>query len=482
MSDSLNENEGRQGIDDNLSSRERTMSKLPKRWRIGLLMAGCLLLMALALPVSNLATGRTYVAVSSEDAKFQPISRLLQRSCADCHAPKLIRRPLYFSFPVASQLIAEDVKQAQTYWVITEEQLSGAEPLNAAQLAKLKRVVDDRSMPPLRYKAMHWNAGLGDEERKALLAWIDKVPGGYGPQPIPHENPFRPAPAKVALGERLYNEVRLSGNDTVTCATCHDLQRGGVDGRVVSQGIEGHQGPINAPTVFNAAFNLAQFWDGRAHDLQEQIAGPVLNPIEMGSNWKQVIGKLKAAPEYEKEFGAVYGGDVSSDTISDAIAEFEKTLLTPDSRFDKFLRGEEDALDEQERRGYSLFTANHCGACHTGVNLGSLTYEKMGLKGDYFQARGGKLTDADLGRFNVTKEETDRSKFKTPTLRNVSLTGPYFHDGSAKTLEEAVRTMAKFQLGVQLSDEDAASIVAFLKTLTGEYQGKPLAGERQADR
>ena len=137
------------------------------------------------------------------------------------------------------------------------------------------------------------------------------------------------------------------------------------------------------------------------------------------------------------------------------------------------MRGDENGLDEQERRGYSLFTAQHCATCHTGVNLGSLTYEKMGLKADYFQVRGGKLTEADLGRLNVTQEETDRSKFKTPTLRNIALTGPYFHDGSAKTLEDAVRTMATFQLGVQLSDEDVESIVAFLKTLTGEYQGQP---------
>lgn len=452
-----------------------------KRWRIGLLLAGCLLLLALMLPVSNLAIGRTYLAVSSKDEDFPQISRLLQRSCADCHTLNLTERPLYFSFPVASQLIAEDMQQAQTHMVITEAQLSGAEPLNAVQLAKIKRVIDDRSMPPLRYTAMHWNAGFSAEERETLLSWIESVPGGYEPQPIPQENPFSPEPDKVALGERLFNDVRLSGNDTVTCASCHDLARGGVDGRVVSQGIEGHQGPINAPTVFNAAFNFAQFWDGRARDLKEQAAGPVLNPLEMGAKWKEVIAKLEAAPEYERAFQAVYDGEVSSDTITDAIAEFEQTLLTPDSRFDKYLRGDKDALDAQERRGYALFTANHCATCHTGVNLGSLTYEKMGLKGDYFQARGGKLTEVDLGRFHVTKEETDRSKFKTPTLRNIELTAPYFHDGSAKTLADAVRTMATFQLGVQLSDEDVESIASFLKTLTGEYHGQPLSGGLQAD-
>ena len=457
------------------------MGNRTKRWRIITISAVVVLIVALALPISNLLIGRKYLPVAAGDEQFQQVSMTLQKSCADCHVPDGVQRPIYFSFPIASSVIAADMKAAMTYFVMTPEQLEGKEPFNAAQVAKLQKVVADGSMPPGPYLAMHWNAGLGDEQTQQLTAYIDSVPGGYGPQPIPVENPFHPDPAKVALGEKLFHDVLLSGDDTLSCASCHGLDTGGVDRLVTSTGIRGQHGPINAPTVYNAAFNFAQFWDGRAADLQAQAAGPVVNPLEMGADWDNVCKKLAADEQCAAAFKKLYDGQITTDTATDAIAEFEKTLLTPGSKFDKYLAGDEQALDAQEQQGYKLFVAHDCATCHTGVNLGGLTYERMGLKRDYFAERGGPLTEADQGRFNVTKVETDRHKFKTPTLRNVALTWPYFHDGSAKTLADAVRTMMAVQCDIDCSDEDTAALVAFLNTMTGEYNGKPLTETADAD-
>ena len=447
---------------------------MSKKTRIALIAVIVVVLLGLALPVSNLIIGRDYVQSKTDDAAFQQVSQMLQDNCADCHTPDLTVRPIYFSVPIASSIIKADMKLALTHMEITRDQLTGEVPLNAVQLAKIEKVLVDGSMPPTRYRAMHWNTGAGAAEAKLVADWVESIPGGIGPQPIPLENPFNPDPAKAALGEQLYFDTMLSGDGTLSCASCHDLGKGGCDVAPVATGIDGQLGPINSPTVFNAAFNMAQFWDGRAADLQEQAAGPVANPIEMGAKWEDVVERVAADEGYAAKFKELYGGEVTIDTITNAIALYEMTLLTPNSRFDKYLRGDKEALSEQEQRGYELFVANDCATCHAGVNLGGLTYERMGLKGDYFAARGTDLTDADVGRMSVTKEETDRAKFKTPTLRNVALTGPYFHDASAKTLEDAVKTMAEFQSGVKLSEEEVAAVVAFLETLTGEYKGQLL--------
>ncbi len=455
-------------------TEEKTVSKKTRRWWIVWAVVVVLFLLGLALPVSNLVLGRTYVKVENDDAQFQKISRLLQLNCADCHTPDLTHHPLYFDFPVASSIIAADMEQAKVHMVIEVDQFNGKKPFNAVEMAKITRVLENHAMPPLNYRAMHWNTGLSDEQRDEVSAWFESIPGGYGPLPTPDVNPFHPSPDKVALGEKLYHDTRLSGNNTISCATCHDLDTGGVDLKVVSTGIDGKKGSINSPTVYNAAFNFAQFWDGRAHDLQEQAAGPVANPVEMGATWDAVVKKISGDPEYVAEFKKAYNGVISKDTITDAIAEFEKTLLTPNCLFDHYLRGDKKALTDEQLQGYELFVEHECATCHTGVILGGLTFERMGLTRDYFKMRGGEITDADLGRYNVTKKEYDRHKFKTPTLRNIALTPPYFHDGSAKTLDEAVRIMAEVETNNPLSEHEAKRIVAYLKTLTGYYQGRLL--------
>jgi cytochrome c peroxidase len=290
-------------------------------------------------------------------------------------------------------------------------------------------------------------------------------------QPIPQSTDLNPA--RVALGGKLFHDVRLSVDDTVSCASCHNLAGGGVDNRSRSIGVRGAVGGINAPTVFNSGLNFVQFWDGRAPTLEAQIDGPVTHPLEMASNWQQVIGKLGQDSAFVQEFAKLYPGGLSEANIKNAIAEFERSLLTPNSRFDKFLRGDSNALVEQEKHGYALFQSYGCSSCHQGVNLGGNMYEKMGLMGDYFADRGNP-TEADKGRFNVTGNPDNLHEFRVPSLRNVALTAPYFHDGSARTLEGAIAVMVKYQLGRPMPDADLQSIAAFLRTLTGQYQGKPL--------
>jgi cytochrome c peroxidase len=277
----------------------------------------------------------------------------------------------------------------------------------------------------------------------------------------------------VALGKKLYHDSRLSGDGTVSCATCHALDKGGCDQLRFSKGINGAEGDINAPTVYNAGFHVRQFWDGRAANLKEQAGGPVTNPIEMGAQWPDVIAALEKDQEYVAAFDALFGGKITSNNIQEAIATFEESLVTTGSKFDRYLTGEIAALAPDEREGYELFKGNACSTCHTGAVLGGLSFELMGRREDYFADRGG-IIKPDYGRFNFTGEEEDRHKFKVPTLRNVAVTFPYFHDGITSDLKEVVRIMAVYNSGESLSEGELDRIVAFLNTLTGEYEGELL--------
>jgi cytochrome c peroxidase len=281
------------------------------------------------------------------------------------------------------------------------------------------------------------------------------------------------SPGVVALGEKLFHDARLSSDQTVSCASCHLVSKGGADGRKVSIGVEGRKGTINAPSVFNSSLNVSQFWDGRAKGLIEQIEGPIHNPHEMNADWKRVIKVINQDKKYMELFDKNYADGVNVGNIKHAIVAFEETLLTPNSRFDQYLRGDSDVLSNDEKLGYKLFKEYGCASCHQGVGVGGNMYQKLGVVFDYpFQA--GSSSNSHLGRFNVTGEESDRHVFKVPSLRNVAKTAPYLHDGSKATLPEVVKTMMVYQLGVPLSPEDVQLIVSFLGTLTGEYQGKAL--------
>ena len=286
--------------------------------------------------------------------------------------------------------------------------------------------------------------------------------------------PIRPIPDRIevnaeraALGRALFHDPRLSRDDTVSCASCHDLTNGGADGRKVSIGIEGQAGFINSPTVFNAGLNFKQFWDGRARTLEQQIDDPVQSPREMGSLWPDVVAKLYQDESYPKLFRALYPDGISRNSIRNAIAEFMLSLTTPDSRFDRWLKGDEAALDRVEKHGYALFKYYGCVSCHQGANVGGNMFQVFGVLNEYFKKRGN-ITEADLGRYNVTGHPADRHSFKVPSLRMAAHTAPYLHDGSAATLRDAVDAMFEFQLGREAPYEDKEAIVAFIKTLAGE--------------
>jgi len=270
-------------------------------------------------------------------------------------------------------------------------------------------------------------------------------------------------PAMVELGKKLFFDPRLSKSGFISCNSCHNLSMGGTDNLKTSIGHQWNQGPINAPTVLNSSLNLAQFWDGRAKDLQAQAGGPIDNPGEMGSTHALAVEVLQSIPAYVADFKASFGNDkIGIEQVTKAIAAFEETLVTPNSRFDKWLKGDQMALSANELAGYKLFKDSGCVACHNGPAVGGNSYQKMGVVAPY------KASSPAEGRFAVTGKDADRFNFKVPTLRNVELTYPYFHDGAVNTLTEAVETMGLIQLGKKFTADENASIVAFLKTLTGD--------------
>ncbi|HEY6043361.1 MAG TPA: cytochrome-c peroxidase [Nitrosospira sp.] len=267
----------------------------------------------------------------------------------------------------------------------------------------------------------------------------------------------------VELGKMLFFDPRLSKSGFISCNSCHNLSMGGSDNLPTSIGHKWHQGPISAPTVLNSSMNLAQFWDGRAKTLKDQAGGPIANPGEMGFSHALAVDVLRSIPQYQARFKQLFGGDkIDIGMVTDAIAAFEETLVTPDSRFDKWLKGDKNAINQTELEGYKLFKEKGCVSCHNGPAVGGGSYQKMGVHEPY------KSTSKAEGRFGVTGKDADRFMFKVPTLRNVELTYPYFHDGSAATLEEAVDVMGRLQLGHKFTKDENAKIVAFLKTLTGK--------------
>lgn len=282
--------------------------------------------------------------------------------------------------------------------------------------------------------------------------------------------------ARLALGKKLYFDNRLSANDSQSCNTCHRLDEnlGGVDNEPTSTGAHGKRGGRNSPTVLNAGFHIAQFWDGRAEDLQAQAKGPILNPVEMAMTGEtEVLEKVKKLEDYNGKFKEAFPDakePLTYDNLAEAIAAFERTLITND-RFDDYLNGDDSALTEQEKKGLQTFIDTGCVSCHSGALLGANSYRKMGQVNPYSNKK-------DMGRFEVTGKEEDKYVFKVPSLRNIALTHPYFHDGAVATLPEAVRMMGKLQLGVDLSDEKVNDMVAFLNALSDKEREKAYADKK----
>ncbi len=301
-----------------------------------------------------------------------------------------------------------------------------------------------------------------DDTMKKAQALFKPIPAQA---PGKKENPV--TPEKIALGKMLYFDPRLSASDLISCNTCHNMGTGGVDLQETSIGHAWQKGPRNAPTVLNSVFNIAQFWDGRAKDLAEQAKGPMQATVEMSNTPERVVTTLKSMPAYGEHFKKSFPGEndpVTFDNAVKAVEAFESTLLTPDSPFDRYLKGDSRALTQKQKAGLALFMDKGCSGCHNGINVGGGGYFPFGLvekPADEIRPPG------DKGRFAITKTKSDEYVFKVPTLRNITLTAPYFHSGKVWDLREAVAIMGEAQLGVKLTDKDIDGIMEFLGSLTG---------------
>ena len=452
---------------------------------------------ALLLVVAAAATV-VYRAVNQVPSAELPMNEQVYEiftdgGCLSCHSenPEL---PFYSKFPVIGEVVKADADSGYRAFDMTKfmEALKAGELVNPVELAKVEKVTLDDRMPMPKYYLVHWGSSLTPAKREIVLNWVAQMRASIYADGLIGERanePVRPIdlsldydPAKAALGYALYHDTRLSVDNTVSCASCHELENAGVDNHQYSHGVNDQLGGVNAPTVYNAVYNFVQFWDGRAQTLAAQAAGPPLNPVEMASeSFGQIVAKLMKDKKFVREFTAVYPDGLNEANITDAIEQFERTLITPNSAFDKWLRGDDSAITADEIAGYELFKKYDCATCHAGQNLGGLSYELMGLRRHYFAERGLELTHEDNGRFKETGLERDRHRFKVPGLRNVEHTWPYYHDGTRETLEEAVRDMGLYQSGVELSETEVASIVSFLKTLTGEHNGVAITTSNSRD-
>lgn len=275
------------------------------------------------------------------------------------------------------------------------------------------------------------------------------------------------APEKVSLGKRLYNEGLFSKNNSLSCNSCHIVKHGGVDNLPKYIGMNKVVGLYNTPTVLNASLNFRQFWNGRSKSLEDVIDDHLKDPTIFANTWENVIQKIKENPEILKALNDAYPQGISVDTIKDALVTYQNSLLTPDSAFDLFLKGNKSSLSEDAQKGYQLFKSYGCITCHQGPGVGGNLYQKLGIYSDYFATKTN-ITKADLGLYNLTGKEEDKYVFKVPSLRNVTLTGPYLHDGSAATLEEVIALMGIYQVGQPVQPFDIPYIIKFLQSLSGK--------------
>lgn len=454
----------------------------------------CAVLLLVAAAVMVVVYRAVNRVPSADLPQYEQVYKIFEDGgCLSCHSSDPVL-PFYAELPVAGKIVKADIDSGYRAYDMRPfmESLKENGDVNAVDLAKIEKVVLDDRMPMPKYYLVHWGSSLTSAKRDIVLDWVrnvrmamydDGLAGDRAAEPVrPIDQEVEVDEAKAALGFALFHDPRLSVDNTVSCATCHALETAGVDNHQYSHGVDDQVGGVNAPTVYNAVYNFVQFWDGRAKTLADQAAGPPLNPIEMAStSFDEIIAKLAADKDFSKAFKAVYPDGLTEANITNAIEEFERTLITPNSRFDKWLRGDDSALTADELAGYELFKKYDCATCHVGPNLGGQSYELMGLRRHYFADRGLELTHEDNGRYKETQEERDRHRFKVPGLRNVEHTWPYYHDGTRLMLEDAVRDMGLYQSGVELTSAETDQITSFLKTLTGEYQGKLLTNDTPRD-
>lgn len=404
---------------------------------------------------------------------------VLQAKCAACHGAA----PEYNSFVnfLSGGLLRQDIENARRGW-----KMEGDPSVRSALVdyLKLDHVLRTRSMPPTQYTMVHLGTRLTPQDVAVLRLRFSEQGAEQrrfaAIQPVTVEDKDL---MRAHLGYLLYHDPRLSTSNEVSCSSCHDMGMGGTDRKAKSEGVPGEDGKpqlggVNAPTVFNAAGHIRQFWDGRAADLKEQAGGPPLNPVEMGyaapEDWETISAKLRQDPRLVSLFEVVYGpNSICGDTITDAIAAFERTLTTPDSAFDRYLNGEASALDEEQQAGMKAFVSYGCATCHAGPALGGLSFEAINKKAD-FRSHTPGYEEGAYGLQDFSKKSEHKDLFRVPTLRNVALTYPYFHTGAVRQLEDAVRIMFDTQVGRVPSAATLRGVTRFLEAQTGKFRGKSL--------
>jgi cytochrome c peroxidase len=444
------------------------------------------IIMAITLVMTVLYRLVNIIPPDGPSKDTQVIAIFNDASCLLCHA-KNTQFPFYADFPVTGNFIRNKAAKGCLAFDMSEsfDRISRGEAVSEVALAKIEMAtVIRKDMPPAGYYCIHWGSSVTPAKQRILKDRIKYYRETFYPNPLAADTfknePVRPLPSsipvdegKAALGEKLFHDTRLSLHNAISCSSCHNLNSGGADNKQYPQGINRILGNINTPTVLNACFNHSQFRDGRASDLKAHAAEHLLDPLTMAAeSFDDIVKKLLQDRDMKNAFDKLYKNGITEASVIDAIEAFEKTLITPDCRFDKYLKGEISILNASEIRGYDLFKSNKCATCHAGILLGGVSEEKMGVRKDYFADREWEITNEDLGRFRQTKDERDRYRFKVPGLRNVALTKPYFHDGSRQTLYDAVKIMGVYQSGHAIKDNDIKAIVSFLETLTGELTGE----------
>ncbi len=411
---------------------------------------------------------------------------ILKSKCASCHGTNPEHSGLLNLLSFGK--IRRDIEGAQRAFIISPTDSDAGVRSGNVDYLKMDKVLRTRRMPPAAYSTVHLGSRLTPEDIQLLRCrYKEEAAAARTFSPIlpaaEAENDIEAL--RRHLGHRLFFDTRLSTTNEVSCASCHDLTLGGTDNKPKSEGVPGADGKpqlggVNAPTVYNAAGNIRQFWDGRAADLKEQAGGPPLNPVEMGyatpQDWEKIADSIRQDSEMEAFFALVYGElGITADTITDAIAAYEKTLVTPDSAFDRYLKGDAGALTEEQQQGMEDFVRFGCAACHSGPALGGISFEYISTHAPFHSFMPKDYEEGAHGLADFTKEKKHKDMFRVPTLRNVALTAPYFHTGAIETLEQAVRIMFKTQVGSSDAGETTISnVTRFLEAQTGKLNGKPL--------
>jgi cytochrome c peroxidase len=439
-------------------------------------------LLAIILVVFVIYNLFNIIPLSGNSENEQVLAIFDDASCVLCHQDNSVKA-YKLSNPVVRAIINGDVEKGLRKFDIDDlvDKLDKNIIVNEVDLAKIEyAVVINNTMPPKKYAYLYWGASISSLKHKILKKWVETQRdlyylNSYASEFFKHE-PVRPLPSfviaddeRVALGEKLFRDKRLSSDNSVSCFSCHNLTLGGMDNRQYSEGVDNTLLSVNTPSVYNSYFNFRQFWDGRVSDPDSVIIDHLLDPDVMANeSVGSVTRMLRKDKEIKALFDSLYNDGLTQKSFVDALSSYVKSLVTPDSRFDKYLKGDFSSVTGREIKGYELFKANKCATCHVGILLGGQSMEQTGLYGDYFSDRGWAVIESDSGRFNQTGDVSDRYRFKVPGLRNVAVTRPYFHDGSRYTLFDAVRSMSKYQTNRKITDEETAAIVEFLNTLTGE--------------